>query len=118
MTQLGIHAPPPVVDPPREKPRGGTTSEVAALAESPLRAFIEAPPRVPEAAREQMDALRAALNDCGLADPTLPPFAEIARVRQFYEPILLDRYSSGPARVQDIEQLEHVAGTYSSRSRF
>jgi DNA helicase-2/ATP-dependent DNA helicase PcrA len=36
----------------------------------------------------------------------------------FIEPIIQQRYSSPQARLQDIEQLEHVAGTYSNRGRF
>jgi DNA helicase-2/ATP-dependent DNA helicase PcrA len=71
---------------------------------------------VPEAAREGLDALRAAFADC-LAS-ALPPTAEVARIRGFYEPILQQRYSSASARIQDIEQLEQVAGAYTSRGRF
>jgi DNA helicase-2/ATP-dependent DNA helicase PcrA len=42
----------------------------------------------------------------------------VARVRRFLEPIFERRYSSASARMQDIEQLERVAGTYASRGRF
>jgi DNA helicase-2/ATP-dependent DNA helicase PcrA len=84
---------------------------------TPVRRLIDAPPPVPDAARGGLDQLRSALADCVGHEP-LPPSAEIARVRTFIEPIVLQRYSSPQARLQDIDQLEHVAGTYSARGRF
>jgi DNA helicase-2/ATP-dependent DNA helicase PcrA len=85
----------------------------------PLKKLVEAPPRVPEAAQEPLDRLRETLSDC-LSAPgqTLPPAAEIARIRRFCEPIFQQRYSSADARLQDIEQLEHVAGAHADRGRF
>jgi DNA helicase-2/ATP-dependent DNA helicase PcrA len=83
----------------------------------PLRCLLDTPPQVPEAARSGLDSLRAALADC-VGDKALPPAAEIARIRRFYEPIVQERYSSPQARLQDIEQLEQVAGTYTARGRF
>jgi DNA helicase-2/ATP-dependent DNA helicase PcrA len=84
----------------------------------PVRCLIETPPNVPDAAQSGLDALRSALADCTNGDAALPPAAEIARIRRFCEPIIQDRYSSPQARLQDIEQLEQVAGTYSVRGRF
>jgi DNA helicase-2/ATP-dependent DNA helicase PcrA len=84
----------------------------------PLKRFLEVPPRVPEAARESLDRLRETLADCCVSGGTLPPAAEIGRIRRFCEPIFNQRYSSPQARLHDIEQLEQVAGAHASRGRF
>ncbi|MBV9135189.1 MAG: ATP-dependent helicase [Chloroflexi bacterium] len=84
----------------------------------PLRTLIDSPPRVPDATAVGLNALRLALADCTADSTPLPPASEIARIRQFIEPFILERYSSGQARLQDIEQLEQVAGNYSVRGRF
>jgi DNA helicase-2/ATP-dependent DNA helicase PcrA len=84
----------------------------------PLRCLLDTPPPVLDAARSGLDALRSALADCVSGEAALPPAAEIARIRRFYEPIIQDRYSSPQARLRDIEQLEQVAGTHSIRGRF
>jgi len=85
----------------------------------PLRTFIASPPGVSEATREPLQKLRDTFADCLQAgEQSLPPAAEISRIRQFCEPIFQQRYSSPQARLQDIEQLEHVAGAHSSRGRF
>ncbi len=83
---------------------------------SPVRRLVEAPPRVPEAAREPLARLRQAFAEC-LATP-LSPSAEIGRIRRFLEPIFERRYASAAARIQDVEQLERAAATYTSRGRF
>jgi DNA helicase II / ATP-dependent DNA helicase PcrA len=110
-------SPPPVsagdVDPP-EAPQSVRSSAGA----DPLRRFVDAPPPVPEAARDGVESLRATFADCLRTDATLPPAAELARIRRFCEPLVELRYSSPQARLQDLEQLEHVASGYSSRSRF
>ena len=85
---------------------------------APLQKLVESPPRVPDAAQESFDRLREALADCLNDGGTLPPSAEIARIRRFCEPIIQHRYSSPQARVQDIEQLEQVAGAHTARGRF
>jgi DNA helicase-2/ATP-dependent DNA helicase PcrA len=43
---------------------------------------------------------------------------EIARIRQFCEPIFENRYANAAARLQDIDQLEQVASTHANRGRF
>jgi DNA helicase-2/ATP-dependent DNA helicase PcrA len=88
------------------------------LSADPLRRFVEFPPTLPEPAGAMLVRLRSALADClALGDGTLPA-AEVARIRTFCQPIFEQRYSSPQARLQDIEQLEQVAGGHSSRSRF
>jgi len=91
---------------------------VRTSATDPLRGLLDSPPRVPEATRPGLESLRLAFLDCVAGGETLPPAAELARIRQFYEPILQDHYSSAQARLQDIDQLEQVAGGYASRGRF
>ena len=95
-----------------------TTIGVRTSAQHPLRILLDSPPRVSDDARPGMDALRSALGDCLYGGEPLPPSAEIARIRQFYEPILQEQYSSPQARLQDIDQLEQVAGSYAMRGRF
>jgi DNA helicase II / ATP-dependent DNA helicase PcrA len=83
---------------------------------SPMRRLLDSPPRVPEAARDGLESLCAALSDC--LENTLAPSDEVARIRRFCEPIFELRYASAAQRIQDIEQLERVAGTFTSRGRF
>jgi DNA helicase-2/ATP-dependent DNA helicase PcrA len=85
---------------------------------SPLLTLLESPPKVPEAVRESLDRLRETFADCLASGGTLPPSAEIARIRRFCEPIFQQRYSSPQARLHDIEQLEQVAGAHANRGRF
>ncbi|MBV9576990.1 MAG: ATP-dependent helicase [Chloroflexi bacterium] len=87
-------------------------------ADDPLRVFLATAQRVPDAAREGLESLRATFADLVLDTAGLLPAAELARIRKFCEPLILSHYSSPQARLQDIEQLEQVAGGYASRSRF
>jgi DNA helicase II / ATP-dependent DNA helicase PcrA len=91
---------------------------VRAADSAPLQKLLETPPRVPEAAHESFVQLREAIADCLADGAPLPPSAEIARIRRFCQPIFEQRYSSPQARLQDIEQLERVAGAHSARGRF
>lgn len=88
------------------------------IARDPLRTLLDSPPRVSDAASTGFESLRLAVADCLADGAGLPPAAEIARIRRFFEPLMLDRYSSAQARLQDIEQLEQVACGYSDRGRF
>jgi DNA helicase II / ATP-dependent DNA helicase PcrA len=91
---------------------------VRAAGTAPLQMLIDSPPRVPGAAQEPFQHLRETFADCLSSGATLPPAAELARIRRFVEPIFQERYSSPQARLQDIDQLEQVAGAYSARGRF
>jgi DNA helicase II / ATP-dependent DNA helicase PcrA len=104
MGSIGVHAP--------------ADLHVIEPGANPILQFMHAPPRVPEAAREPLDRLRETLADCAAAGTSLPPAAEIARIRRFCEPIFQQRYSSPQARLHDIDQLEQVAGAHSARGRF
>jgi DNA helicase-2/ATP-dependent DNA helicase PcrA len=80
-----------------------------------VQRLIELPVAVPDAAREPLAGLRAMFAEC--ADG-IGPAPEIARIRRFVEPIFERRYSGAAARLHDVEQLESIASTYSSRGRF
>jgi DNA helicase II / ATP-dependent DNA helicase PcrA len=102
-----------------ETPLPGSREKAAeAPPMSPLLRLVASPPRIPEAARESLDRLRKTFADLLLLGGTLPPAAEIARIRRFCEPIFLQRYNSPQARLHDIEQLEQVAGAHTARGRF
>jgi DNA helicase-2/ATP-dependent DNA helicase PcrA len=58
-----------------------------------------------------LDGLRAGVE-------SQPVSADIARVRQLYDDILRDRYDQIEPRLNDLDQLERVAGGYPSRSAF
>ena len=90
----------------------------AASGGSSVQRLIDSPPPVPEASRDGLSSLRAAFADCITTGEHRTPAAEIARIRQFYEPIVQQRYSSPQARLQDIDQLEHVASAFSGRGAF
>ncbi|MDQ6674688.1 MAG: ATP-dependent helicase [Chloroflexota bacterium] len=96
----------------------GAEAQPASTPTSPLARLVASPPRVPEVAQESLARLRETFADCLGAGETLPPAAEIARIRRFCEPIFQRRYTSPQARLQDIEQLEQVAGAHATRGRF
>ena len=96
----------------------GDSSAGSSSGLSPVRRLVDEAPRVPDAAREGLEHLRAVFADCSVADPGLTPATEIARVRRFYEPVVQQRYSSPQARLQDLDQLEHVASGFSVRGGF
>jgi DNA helicase-2/ATP-dependent DNA helicase PcrA len=68
----------------------------------------------PAAAREAWPGLCAMLVELQAA----PWIGQIGRVRQFYEPLLVERYDGVQARLGDIAQLEAIAGAYTSRLAF
>ncbi|MGZ4147238.1 MAG: ATP-dependent helicase, partial [Actinomycetota bacterium] len=85
---------------------------------SPLRRFLEEPIAVPKGAADGVRALRAALGDCLADETTMPPAAQLDRLRTFLEPVLARRYDAPGARARDLEQLELLAGGYETRGRF
>jgi DNA helicase-2/ATP-dependent DNA helicase PcrA len=89
---------------------------------SPLHRLIYHTPAVPPAARQAFSRLRCAVADCvqavGSTDAELSTAAEIERIRQFYEPILDRHYDNATIRQRDLEQLEQIASSYTSRCRF
>ncbi len=57
--------------------------------------------------------------DEGLSQATPPPLpTQLDIIRRFYGPIFKRTYENAPARLRDIEQLQQIASTSKSRSRF
>jgi DNA helicase-2/ATP-dependent DNA helicase PcrA len=81
----------------------------------PMTRFRETPIAVPAPARAELDALRATFRD--LAEGA-PPAGDLERVRRFLEPLLRRRYDQPEPRLRDLEQLEQLAGAFTSRERF
>jgi DNA helicase II / ATP-dependent DNA helicase PcrA len=88
----------------------------AASDASPLDRLVDEPAGVPAPAAEAFAELRDALGDCRREG--LTPGAEIDRLRRFCDPVIRARYDSAPARLKDLDQLEQIADTFTSRSRF
>ena len=85
---------------------------------SPLLRFLEEPVAVPKAAVSGVKELRAALGDCLADETTMPPAAQLDRIRAFLEPVFARRYDASAARARDLEQLELLASGYETRGRF
>ncbi|MDP9451918.1 MAG: ATP-dependent helicase [Actinomycetota bacterium] len=74
-------------------------------------------PRVPPAARADLDGLRAALRACATGD--LDPAAQVERLASACRPIFDRRYpTTASVRLADLEHLRGLAGDYRTRSRF
>lgn len=82
---------------------------------SPLQRLVESPPPVPPTAQDPFDALREVIADC-IITPAPPVAAQIQRIRQFYEKVFTRLYDNTAARIRDLEQLEQLAGRYTSRA--
>ena len=83
-----------------------------AVAKDGFRTLLALKP--PPAAREAWPALCELM--LGLAESAW--IGQVGRVRQFYEPLLIDRYDAAEARLGDLAQLEALAGGYVSRAAF
>ena len=115
MSDLGLGASRPTAE-------AGGAEPVVDPALTPLARLLAAPPRVPAAASEELGRLRAALAACAdgalPGQATLPPSAQIGRLRQWLDPVVGRSYDAAVARVADLEQLERVASAASTRGRF
>ncbi len=101
----------------RRQPSGG--AEARTETASPLRRLLDGAAPVPSAARPAFEELRSALSDCLGGDSAgLTPAAEIGRLRAFFEPVFERLYNSAQSRLRDVEQLEQIAASYTSRGRF
>ncbi|MGH9223257.1 MAG: ATP-dependent helicase [Acidimicrobiales bacterium] len=89
---------------------------------TPLARLLAAAPRVPAPAITELNRLREALAECAdgalPGQSTLPPAAQIGRLRQWLDPVVGRAYDSAASRVADLEQLERVASAAATRSRF
>jgi DNA helicase-2/ATP-dependent DNA helicase PcrA len=68
----------------------------------------------PAAGREAWPQLCALLGEVASA----PWQGQLGRVRQFYEPLLVEKYDGAEARLGDLVQLEAIASTYPGRGAF
>ena len=111
---------------PGERNEQGTPSGGAVPA--PLVRLAQEPPAVPAQAADEFNGLCQALTQCaGLrraaegAEATTDPLtlpAQLERIQEFYEPIFKRTYENPKVRLRDLEQLQHIASRYRSRSRF
>jgi DNA helicase-2/ATP-dependent DNA helicase PcrA len=83
---------------------------------SPLRTFLDRPPRLPDSARVDADELIAALDD--LAAGTDGPAVDLERLGAFCTQVFARRYIDAEARLADLAQLTVAASASTSRSRF
>jgi DNA helicase-2/ATP-dependent DNA helicase PcrA len=72
--------------------------------------------RPPQAARTAWPPLCSLLAE--LSNPSTPWIGQLGRVRELYEPILVEKYDGAGARLGDIAQLESIASTYATRAQF
>ena len=71
---------------------------------------------LPEAATARWEALANLLEHLG--SPATPWAGQTRQVREWYEPVLEQRYESAGVRAADLEQLEQLSTQYPSRERF
>ncbi|MHC5112335.1 MAG: ATP-dependent helicase [Planctomycetota bacterium] len=92
-----------------------------------LRRLIDAPPKVPPAARDSFEALRQVLARCCGFDVDRPDqepgeplelASQLELIGKLYEPICEEVYDNTLVRMRDLEQLADIAAGYRSRSRF
>lgn len=78
-----------------------------------IRSF-DAPP----AAQKQFSSFADLLDQLYIPDTSIPPAAQVERVRTFYDPIMRKIYENPSVRAHDLENLEQIASTYRSRQAF
>jgi len=71
----------------------------------------------PPAAREGIGALAGLFDDL-LGKGSIPPAAQVERIRRFYQPFLERTYENPGARARDLDSLERIADGYRSRAKF
>ncbi len=84
-------------------------------APTPLAQLLAAAPVVPAGVVGAIDELRAALAACAAAPPA--PGPQVARLREFLDPVVRRRYDHAEARLADLEQVEAAAAGYPSRGQ-
>jgi DNA helicase-2/ATP-dependent DNA helicase PcrA len=83
-------------------------------APTPLAQLLAAAPIVPPGAAGAVGELRDALAACAAAPPA--PGPQVARLREFLDPVVRRRYDNADARLADLEQVEAAAAGYRSRT--
>ena len=92
----------------------GKVLDAMATGPDPVWALGEVPP--PPRAAEGWTGLVELVGRLSRGDAGWP--TELGCARLWYEPLMEQRYEDALVRVQDIVQLEQIAGGYSSRERF
>ena len=82
----------------------------------PVERILDAGTAVRPTARHELADLGAALAACADGD-RIEPTAQVARLRQFLDPIVRRRYDHPESRLHDLEELEHLALTYTNRAQ-
>jgi len=108
-----------------------SASPDGATVKSPLRRLASDPPTAPPAAREQFERLRTVLkqlsgaqaeagsDESNTGQPDRVPLPiQMERLYEFYEPIFQRVYDNYTIRLRDIEQLQNIAESYTSRRKF
>ena len=93
----------------------GLRATADAGAPSPLAQLLAAAPTVPPGVAGAVGELRAALAAC--VGARRRPAPQVARLRQFLDPIVRRRYDNADARLADLEQVEAAAAGYAHRGR-
>ncbi|SPQ01993.1 ATP-dependent DNA helicase [Candidatus Sulfobium mesophilum] len=74
---------------------------------------------VPKASEESIRRLGELFNELASGGESRVPLGgQIEQIRLFYEPILMKVYENPEPRLGDLDQMEHIAGRYRSRSKF
>ena len=71
----------------------------------------------PEAAADDVAALRSALADCRDEPVDPPPSVQVERLATFLGPIIDRRYDAAAARRSDLDELTSIASAFPNRSR-
>jgi DNA helicase-2/ATP-dependent DNA helicase PcrA len=96
-------------------PRAATRAlDGMADADDPMHGFAQV--TAPAARSDHWAALSQLVITLRQRDTPWP--AELALVRHWYEPLLMQRYDDAPIRMADLRALEAIAATYASRERF
>ena len=82
----------------------------------PVERVLDAGAAVRAGVRGELADLGAALAACADGD-RVEPAAQVARLRQFLDPVLRRRYDHAESRLHDLEELEHLALGYGNRAQ-
>lgn len=88
----------------------------SADARHPVERILDAGPSVRATARRELADLGLALAACA-DEHHREPAVQVARLRQFLDPVLRRRHDHAEARLHDLDELEHLANTYTTRDQ-
>lgn len=85
---------------------------------SPVRELVEGDLAIPAAAATSMSALRTLLADLADESRAVPLASQIERIRAFCAPVFMRVYGNAEVRCRDLEQLEVLGRSATSRNAF